>query len=176
MFATLSIISTSADALKPDCTPYSLEACQQAAEELGLSFQDSSDDYSTKGCYAYAKSRDFDNVGKVWYGEGGSLQDMSRPVLWNKDGYKGYRPFGYDCKVAGKSILTLCAPISTQTLLSVQGDKSTQKNKCAGLNNGAGWKIRSAQLSMSIKLYNSMHFGACRPEYSRLSANNTRKF
>ena len=120
MFAIPSVISTFADALKPGCTPYSLEACQQAAQELGLDFQASSDSYGTKGCYAYAKSRE-NNVGTVWYGEGGSKQVMERPVLWNKDEYKGYRPFGYDCKVVGKTILYLCAPIAMQTLLSVQG-------------------------------------------------------
>ena len=76
------------------CIPYSVEACESAAERLGLrkggngfKFQGP---HAAKGCYAYSSGY-FTRV--AFYGTGGTVAQNSRPLSGRK-----YRPNGHDCK------------------------------------------------------------------------------
>ena len=75
------------------CIPYSKEACEAAANSLGLekgygnyNFAGS---YGTKGCYAYETGN---YAGVAFYGTGGSEDNMK--VELNDP---QYRPVGHDC-------------------------------------------------------------------------------
>lgn len=76
------------------CTPYSAEACRDAAQSAGLeeggngyAFEG---DYSQKGCYAY-ETGEYANM--AFYGTGGS--DSEKRGSTNSD--ETFRPNGYDC-------------------------------------------------------------------------------
>ena len=78
------------------CVPYSEVACKVAAENLGLRVDAdfTSGSATTKGCYAYS-SKNEALAGKVFFGKGGSENDMANPV----DKASGqFRPLGHDCK------------------------------------------------------------------------------
>ena len=83
-----------------ECEPYSKEACRASVTSLGLSEGDPdgyefSDEYGTKGCYAY-KTGDY--AGMAFYGTDGTDSQMKEPLDSPK-----YRPFGYDCDKTRKS-------------------------------------------------------------------------
>ena len=84
--------------LKGDCEPYSQQACKDAGNRLGLKQggggTDFVGDYNTKGCYAYSSG---DYSGMVFFGTGGSEEDMKKPPSSPK-----YRPNGYDCSTKGR--------------------------------------------------------------------------
>ena len=73
--------------------PYSQEACEAVAKELGKELGNNlyafAGDYETKGCYAYKGGY----LGKsVFYGRGGTIEEMKRDLTGDI-----YRPPGYDC-------------------------------------------------------------------------------
>ena len=83
--------------------PYSLTACEDAVNKLGLqkggkgySFTASS--YSTKGCFAYA-SGTFANI--AFYGLGGSEEENKIAPVNSPNKSPKYRPSGYDCSTPG---------------------------------------------------------------------------
>ena len=73
------------------CKPYSVEACEDAAEVIGKKFYVG--DWSTKGCYSYASG---EHVNDVYYSTGGLTSEMRRSLALPK-----YRPSGHDCKTYG---------------------------------------------------------------------------
>ena len=83
-----------------ECVPYSQQACEDAADELGL--QKGGDRhsfagyYQTKGCYAYVSGA---YANTAFYGIGGSDEEMRAQPFRPK-----YRPVGYDCSINGKSL------------------------------------------------------------------------
>ena len=81
------------------CVPYSLQACKDAVERLGLqkggrgwSFTGTT--YSRKGCFAYSKGY-FANI--AFYGLGGSEEQNKKQLRSPR-----YRPRGFDCSATGK--------------------------------------------------------------------------
>ena len=83
------------------CVPYSLQACKDAVERLGLqkggrgwSFTGTT--YSRKGCFAYSKGY-FANI--AFYGLGGSEEQNKKPLRSPR-----YRPSGYDCSSTGNLV------------------------------------------------------------------------
>ena len=77
-----------------NCVPYSQEACEAVAKELGIQlgtekYAFAKDTY-TDGCYAY-KSGTYENT--MWYGTGATEEQMKTELTLPK-----YRPPGYDCK------------------------------------------------------------------------------
>ena len=98
------MISTSFFLSPANCEPYSKDACSLIADELGLSM--TAGDYDTQGCYGY---RNEENAVQLWYGEcglwygkGGSINDMQYIPGTTTNTLKQYRPVGYDC--SGKNI------------------------------------------------------------------------
>ena len=76
----------------PECDPYSEKVCRDVANSLGLTFGGSGS-YSNKGCYAYSSGT---YKGKVYYGNGGTTDEMKTLLSGTK-----YRPAGYDCINSG---------------------------------------------------------------------------
>ena len=74
------------------CEPYSKEACEQVAKALNMTVV--SGGYDTFGCYGY-RSAPYD--GNLWYGEGGTEEQMQRIPGTTKNTLRQYRPVGYDC-------------------------------------------------------------------------------
>ena len=73
-----------------DCVPQSQETCRALGKRLNLEIGSNfAGDYSTKGCYAYGFGY-YD--GKIYYGTGGTTEEIQEPVTAPK-----YRPKGYDC-------------------------------------------------------------------------------
>ena len=74
--------------------PYSQEACEAVAKELGKELGTSTyafaGDYGTKGCYAYTSGA-YQNT--MFYGLGGTEEDKKSDLTGTK-----YRPPGYDCQ------------------------------------------------------------------------------
>jgi len=96
------------------CIPYSKEACEAAANSLGLekgygnyNFAGS---YGTKGCYAYETGN---YAGVAFYGTGGSEDNMK--VELNDP---QYRPVGHDC---------VCVPYSEEACAAAVDNLDLQK-------------------------------------------------
>ena len=73
------------------CKPYSVEACEDAAEEIGKNFIVGN--WDIKGCYSYASG---DYVDNVYYSKGGITLEKRKSLALPK-----YRPSGHDCKTYG---------------------------------------------------------------------------
>ena len=84
---------------QPKCVPYSLEACQAAADQLGMHVESSSK-YHTKGCYSYASG---EYSYRIYYGTGGSTEQVRANLTLPK-----YRPPGFDCKYCVPYSLEAC--------------------------------------------------------------------
>ena len=86
-----------------ECIPYSLKACENAIEKLGLSKGGGGYEfdgyYGRKGCYAY-KSGSWANM--AFYGIGGTDDDMKKELDLPE-----YRPTGHDCGIKGMHILQI---------------------------------------------------------------------
>ena len=76
------------------CDPYSEQACRDIAKNLGLSLGGEgysfAGDFSVKGCYAYSSGK---YAGKVYYGTGGTTEQMKKSVSG-----QAHRLAGYDCE------------------------------------------------------------------------------
>ena len=87
-----------------NCNPYTPEACEDAdlpSERyirLGGNGGESNfeGDFSIKGCFASDDPNPFSSITDLYYGTGGSEEDMKIPPPSPK-----YRPSGYDCRIAG---------------------------------------------------------------------------
>ena len=76
-----------------ECDPYTDQTCRDVANSLeGITFAGAGN-YTTKGCYAYSSGT---YKGKVYYGTGGTPDQMKSSLSGNK-----YRPAGYDCNKSG---------------------------------------------------------------------------
>ena len=80
------------------CVPYSAEACKTAGSNLGLTLGTSrfrlEGNYSEVGCFAYSTGY---FTGSVFYGTGGTIEQMENDLIAPK-----FRPQGYDCDGEGK--------------------------------------------------------------------------
>ena len=74
------------------CVPYSIHACEDAAEALGKE-KPYVYNTATKGCFHYLEGK---YVNKVYYSLGGSEASMKTILSGPK-----FRPPGYDCKFDG---------------------------------------------------------------------------
>jgi len=92
--------------LGDDCVAYSIEACETAANALGLQIGGGgysfSGDYITKGCYAYSQGSAY--AGIAFYGNGGTASQRMAAVTLPQ-----YRPNGHDCtgSSAGRRVLRI---------------------------------------------------------------------
>ena len=70
----------------------------------GGSHEFASPAYKTKGCYGHLKGsqngRKNENVDYIYYGTGGTKEQIQYELLYPK-----YRPPGYDCKYDGNILL-----------------------------------------------------------------------
>ena len=73
-----------------NCVPYGLTACENAAENLNLTYIGYVDG---NGCYAY-KPDHKSYANNVYYGYTGSDDEKKKPL----DSSSIYRPDGFDCK------------------------------------------------------------------------------
>ena len=80
------------------CVPYSQQACEDAANNLGLQKGGGNfnfaGDFETKGCYSY-ESGSYANM--AFYGTGGSVEQSNSQLNVPK-----FRPLGHDCSNTGK--------------------------------------------------------------------------
>jgi len=75
------------------CTPYTVQACQNAASLLGLTFVGSSSTYATDGCYAFPATH-ATYANQVYFGTSNTLT----VATYNNGLDDGkYRPEGFDC-------------------------------------------------------------------------------
>ena len=83
------------------CIPYSKQACEDAADKLGLKKggakkKFTSSDDPIKGCYAFVSEHStYGN--RAYYGSGGSEDQMNEPLA-----YPRYRPSGHNCSSVGQ--------------------------------------------------------------------------
>ena len=76
------------------CTPYTVQACQNAASLLGLTFIGSSSTHTTDGCYAYPATH-ATYANQVYFGTSNTLT----VATYNNGLDDGkYRPEGFDCR------------------------------------------------------------------------------
>lgn len=83
------------------CIPYSKQACEDAADKLGLKKggaekEFTSSDDPIKGCYAFV-SEDPQKGNEAYYGSGGTADEMNAPLA-----YPMYRPSGHNCSTVGQ--------------------------------------------------------------------------
>ena len=89
---------------KDNCNPYTPQACEDADVPSGRSKKLGGDggksnfegDFEIKGCFAFDNPNYFNSLTDLYYGTGGSEEDMKIPPPVPK-----YRPSGYDCRIAG---------------------------------------------------------------------------
>ena len=91
------------------CSPYSMQACKDAAMalklQLGSTAYPFSGPYHIKGCYAYSSGQ---YAGQVYYSPGGKIEDMRGTTLPSEV----YRPKNYDCAL-GNHNAYVCVRVYT---------------------------------------------------------------
>lgn len=117
----LVVILTATAEIALSCEPYSKEACEQVAKTLGTTVVSGA--YDTYGCYRYrsAKGVPQDWQDNLWYGEGGTVEQMQMipGIKSNPNTFNQFRPVGYDCSVG-------CMPYSEQACRKAAKDEGYQ--------------------------------------------------